>query len=147
MEDDVVNVDHSLRLPPDEELYQPSVVTGRNTTYGENASYDAMFGSHYESEKDEDYCIQEDLIQNTKTYLKDNRDHEKQFAVSKAEVNYLIQQQKVDNAFLDFSAWGAEDSAAMITTRNRPNKEFDKSFPNIGTQRRIVERHNYEHRQ
>ena len=58
----MLNVDHSLRLPHDEEMYPQSVVTGRNTTYGDGASYDAMFGSHYESEKDEDYCVQEDLI-------------------------------------------------------------------------------------
>lgn len=28
----------------------------------DNMSYDALFGSHYDSQKDEDYSLKEDLI-------------------------------------------------------------------------------------
>ena len=37
----------------------------------DNLSFDALFGSHYDSDKDEDYSVKEDLIQNTKTYKDD----------------------------------------------------------------------------
>jgi hypothetical protein len=38
-----------------------------------NLSLDQLFGSHYDSEKDEDYSFKEDLIQNTKTYRNDRK--------------------------------------------------------------------------
>ena len=50
-------------------------------------SFDALFGSHYDSDKDEDYSIKEDLIQNTKTYRNDFKPFERN--VSKAEIAYL----------------------------------------------------------
>ena len=58
-------------------------------------SFDALFGSHYDSEKDEDYSIKEDLIQNTKTYQNDFKPFKHH--VSKAEIAYLKSQQKYDS--------------------------------------------------
>ena len=58
-------------------------------------SFDALFGSHYDSEKDEDYSIKEDLIQNTKTYQNDFKPFKHN--VSKAEIAYLKSQQKYDS--------------------------------------------------
>ena len=54
-----------------------------------NLSADQLFGSHYDSEKDEDYSLKEDLIQNTKTYKDDRKPI--QLNISKAEVKYLLE--------------------------------------------------------
>ena len=37
---------------------------GQNNTWDGNLSYDALFGSHYDSAKDEDYSENEDLLLN-----------------------------------------------------------------------------------
>ena len=58
-------------------------------------SFDALFGSMYDSEKDEDYSVKEDLIQNTKTYQNDFKPFKHN--VSKAEIAYLKSQQKFDS--------------------------------------------------
>lgn len=58
-------------------------------------SFDALFGSHYDSDKDEDYSVKEDLIQNTKTYQNDFKPFK--HIVSKAEIAYLKSQQKYDS--------------------------------------------------
>jgi hypothetical protein len=52
-------------------------------------SLDQLFGSCYDSEKDEDYSVKEDLIQNTKTYKNDRKPI--QLNISKAEVKFLLQ--------------------------------------------------------
>ena len=65
-----------------------------NGSVYENLSFDALFGSHYDSEKDEDYDENEDMIQNTKTYYNDRKPIN--FNISKAEVQYLLHEQKVD---------------------------------------------------
>ena len=54
-----------------------------------NLSLDQLFGSHYDSDKDEDYSLKEDLIQNTKTYRNDRKPI--QLNISKAEVKYLLE--------------------------------------------------------
>ena len=60
---------------------------GNGSNY-DNISFDALFGSHYDSEKDEDYDVKEDMIQNRKTYFDDRKPIH--FNISKAEVNYLL---------------------------------------------------------
>jgi hypothetical protein len=67
---------------------QHSGYMGTNGSVYDNLSYDAIFGSHYESEKDEDYDEKEDMIQNTKTYYDDRKPMH--FNISKAEVQYLL---------------------------------------------------------
>jgi hypothetical protein len=52
-------------------------------------SIDQLFGSHYDSDKDEDYSMKEDLIQNTKTYKNDTKPIT--LNISKAEVKYLLE--------------------------------------------------------
>lgn len=49
-----------------------------------------LFGSMYDSEKDEDYSYKEDLIVNTKTYRNDFKPFKHN--VSKAEIAYLKSQ-------------------------------------------------------
>ena len=53
-------------------------------------SFDMLFGSMYDSEKDEDYSVKEDLIANTKTYRNDFKPFQNK--VSKAEIPYLKSQ-------------------------------------------------------
>lgn len=67
---------------------QQSGYMGTNGSVYDNLSFDALFGSHYDSEKDEDYDEKEDMIQNTKTYYNDRKPM--QFNISKAEVQYLL---------------------------------------------------------
>lgn len=50
---------------------QQQNLSDRYSMQFDGLSFDALFGSHYDSEKDEDYSIKEDLIQNTKTYQND----------------------------------------------------------------------------
>ena len=38
--------------------------SAQNNTWDGNLSYDALFGSHYDSAKDEDYSENEDLLLN-----------------------------------------------------------------------------------
>jgi len=65
----------------------------------DNLSFDALFGSHYDSDKDEDYSVKEDLIQNTKTYKEDKKPIN--VNISKAEVQYLLSQQKVEQLLFE----------------------------------------------
>lgn len=60
------------------------------SNFHHNLSLDQLFGSHYDSDKDEDYSVKEDLIQNTKTYRNDRKPI--QLNISKAEVKYLLEQ-------------------------------------------------------
>ena len=60
---------------------------GNTTLPFDGLSFDALFGSHYDSGQDEDYSIKEDLIQNTKTYRDDFKPFKQN--VSKAEIAYL----------------------------------------------------------
>ena len=53
-------------------------------------SYDALFGSHYDSAKDEDYSEYEDLGVNRQMYKQDHRKKDNHLKVSKAEVEYLL---------------------------------------------------------
>ena len=61
-----------------------------------NQSYDALFGSHYDSAKDEDYSEREDLENNLQVYKKDMRQKEKDVRVTKAEVEFLLNQKNFD---------------------------------------------------
>ena len=70
-------------------------------------SFDALFGSAYESEKDEDYSVKEDLIQNTKTYRNDTKPFKHQ--VSKAEIAYLKSQQKYDSLIFGVNSEHEDD--------------------------------------
>ena len=65
-----------------------------NGSLYDNLSFDALFGSHYDSDKDEDYSVKEDLIQNTKTYKGDHKPFN--LNISKAEVAYLKSSLKYD---------------------------------------------------
>lgn len=56
----------------------------------DGVSFDMLFGSMYDSEKDEDYSYKEDLIVNTKTYRNDFKPFKHN--VSKAEIAYLKSQ-------------------------------------------------------
>ena len=66
-----------------------------NGSLYDNLSFDALFGSHYDSDKDEDYSMKEDLIQNTKTYKGDHKPFD--VSISKAEVAQLKSQLKYDS--------------------------------------------------
>merc|ERR1712048_1445509 len=66
-----------------------------NASMYDNLSFDALFGSHYDSDKDEDYSVKEDLIQNTKTYKGDLKTFNPN--ISKAEVAYLKSSLKYDS--------------------------------------------------
>ena len=66
-----------------------------NGSLYDNLSFDALFGSHYDSDKDEDYSVKEDLIQNTKTYKDDQKGFN--LNISKAEVAYLKSSLKYDS--------------------------------------------------
>jgi hypothetical protein len=56
-----------------------------------NLSYDALFGSHYDSAKDEDYSEQEDFAVNKQMYKQDHRKKDNHLKVSKAEMEFLLQ--------------------------------------------------------
>ena len=70
-------------------------MSDRHSMHHDGLSFDALFGSHYDSEKDENYSEKEDLIQNTKTYQNDFKPFKHN--VSKAEIAYLKSQQKYDS--------------------------------------------------
>lgn len=55
-------------------------------------SYDALFGSRYDSATDEDYEVMEDIIQNPKAYRNDLKPYV--VNISKAEVADLRKQNK-----------------------------------------------------
>ena len=69
---------------------------GNNTWDNGNLSYDALFGSHYDSAKDEDYSENEDLLLNMQTYKKDWNKTYSKLRVSKAEAEFLRTQQKME---------------------------------------------------
>ena len=63
-------------------------------------SYDALFGSRYDSATDEDYEVMEDIIQNPKAYRNDLKPYV--VNISKAEVNDLRKQiKKTKSHFTD----------------------------------------------
>ena len=85
-----------------------------------NLSADQLFGSHYDSEKDEDYSLKEDLIQNTKTYKDDRKPI--QLNISKAEVKYLLEQQNnmnEDSRLLLQLDENSADNYVVAITRKR----------------------------
>ncbi len=93
---------------------------GNGSNY-DNISFDALFGSHYDSEKDEDYDVKEDMIQNTKTYFDDRKPIN--FNISKAEVNYLLHEQKVDTLLFGDEQeddYNYNDSIMVPSRRPRP---------------------------
>ena len=113
----------------------------------DNLSFDALFGSHYDSDKDEDYSMKEDLIQNTKTY----KDDQKQFNlnISKAEVAYLKSSLKYDSLLFgeDADSMNKRDyfaqqeigrkldkviSDSELENKNRKNKSAEKAHSALG---------------
>lgn len=80
--------DAMVRRQPRSNYDQQHSYLGTNNSAYDNLSFDALFGSHYDSEKDEDYDEKEDMIQNTKTYYDDRKPIH--FNISKAEVQYLL---------------------------------------------------------
>lgn len=51
-----------MKRQPRSNFEQQSGYMGNNGSVYDNLSFDALFGSHYDSEKDEDYDEKEDMI-------------------------------------------------------------------------------------